>query len=160
MDIIQNWRTDRWREPAVHVSGFRVITRNIRIQTRGDGDVLDITRAVQECISEASLKRGTVTVFVQGSTAALTTIEYEPGLISDLRELFERIAPGNLNYQHDQRWHDGNGHSHVRASLLGPSLTIPFADGFMTLGTWQQIVVVDFDNRPRHREVVVQLMGE
>lgn len=160
MDIIQNWRTDRWREPAVHVSGFRVITRNIRIQTQGDGDVLDVTRAVQECINEAGLKHGTVTVFVQGSTAALTTVEYEPGLISDLRDLFDRIAPSNLVYQHDQRWHDGNGHSHVRASLLGPSLTIPFADGFMTLGTWQQIVVVDFDTRPRHREIVVQMMGE
>jgi secondary thiamine-phosphate synthase enzyme len=115
---------------------------------------------VQERISEAGLKRGTVTVFVQGSTAALTTVEYEPGLISDLRGLFERLAPGDAQYQHDQRWHDGNGHSHLRASLLGPSLTIPFADGFMTLGTWQQIVVLDFDNRPRHREIVVQIMGE
>ncbi|MEI6043372.1 MAG: secondary thiamine-phosphate synthase enzyme YjbQ [Chloroflexota bacterium] len=160
MDIIQNWPSERWREGSTHMSGFRVVTRSIRIQTQGDGDVVDVTRPVQERIGEVGLKRGTVTVFVQGSTAALTTVEYEPGLISDLRGLFERIAPSNIPYQHDQRWHDGNGHSHLRASLLGPSLTIPFAEGFMTLGTWQQIVVLDFDNRPRYRELVVQMMGE
>jgi secondary thiamine-phosphate synthase enzyme len=162
MDIIENWQTERWRDSTVQVrnSGFRVATRNLRVHTQGDGDVLDVTRAIQERISDTGLKRGTVTIFVQGSTAALTTVEYEPGLISDLRNLFERIAPSNLNYQHDERWHDNNGHSHVRAALLGPSLTVPFNDGYMTLGTWQQIVLVDFDNRPRHRELVVQVMGE
>ncbi len=160
MDIIENWPRERWRENSATLSGFRATSRTIRIQTRGEGDVVDVTRSVQERITEVGLKIGTVTVFVQGSTAALTTIEYEPGLVSDLRELFERVAPSKAQYQHNQRWHDGNGYSHVRASLLGPSLTIPFTDGFMTLGTWQQIVVVDFDNQSRQRDLIVQMMGE
>jgi secondary thiamine-phosphate synthase enzyme len=160
MEIIKNWPSERWRETSTHGNGFRVITGSIRIHTQGEGDVVDITRSIQERINEAGLKRGTVTIFVQGSTAALTTVEFEPGLVSDLKNVFERIAPSNADYQHNNRWQDGNGHSHVRASLLGPSLTIPFTDGYMTLGTWQQIVVIDFDNRPRHREIVVQMMGE
>jgi len=160
MDIIENWPRERWHETSVQVSGFRVLTRSIRIQTQGEGDVLDITRSVQEHISEAGLHCGTVTVFVQGSTAALTTVEFEPGLVSDLCDLFERLAPCNAKYQRNQRCDDGNGHSYVRASILGPSITVPFVQGLMTLGTWQQIVVLDFDNRPRQREIVVQIMGE
>jgi secondary thiamine-phosphate synthase enzyme len=106
------------------------------------------------------LTSGTATVFCPSATSALTTIEYEGGALSDLRRLFDEIIPSNREYAHNERWHDGNGHSHVRAALLGPSLTIPFVDGQLTLGTWQQVIYVDFDNRPRQRKLVLQLMGE
>lgn len=137
-----------------------VVTRRIGLKTKGDCHIVDITRQVAQKVAGSGLKDGTATVFVTGSTGGVTTVEYESGLISDLRDLFDRLAPSNISYQHNLRWGDGNGHAHVRASLLGPSLTVPFVDQKLTLGTWQQIVFIDFDNRPRSRELVLQLMGE
>ena len=137
-----------------------VVTRRIGLKTKGDCHIIDITRQVAQEVAGSGLKDGTVTVFVTGSTGGVTTVEYESGLISDLRDLFDRLAPSNISYQHNLRWGDGNGHAHVRASLVGPSLTVPFVDQKLTLGTWQQIVFIDFDNRPRSRELVLQLMGE
>lgn len=132
----------------------------IQISTRGDADIHDITDDVARHVSQSGLKNGTVTIFCPSSTSALTTIEYENGAVSDLKRLFDEIVPQNREYAHNARWHDGNGHSHVRASLLGPSLTIPFVNGELTLGTWQQIIFVDFDNKPRRRELILQVMGE
>ncbi len=137
-----------------------VRTERIRVQTAGFADIVDITREVAEAVQCAGLRSGIVTVFVAGSTAGVTTVEYEDGLVRDLQEAFERMAPSGRPYHHDRRWGDGNGFSHVRASLLGPSLTVPVEDGRLMLGTWQQIVLVDFDNRSRRRELVIQLMGE
>jgi secondary thiamine-phosphate synthase enzyme len=137
-----------------------VITSQITLHTRGNGDIVDITREVAEAVAAAEITGGTVTVFIPGSTAGVTTVEYEPGLVADLGELWERIAPSNIDYRHDRRWGDGNGHSHVRASLLGASLVVPFKDNRLILGTWQQIIVVDFDNRARSRQVILQIMGE
>ena len=137
-----------------------VVTRRIGLKTKGDCHIIDITRQVAQEVADSGLKDGTITVFVTGSTGGVTTVEYESGLISDLRDLFDRLAPSNISYQHNLRWGDGNGHAHVRASLVGPSLTVPFVDQKLTLGTWQQIVFIDFDNRPRSRELVLQLMGE
>ena len=136
-----------------------LVTDRISLSTRGDAEVLDITGEIASKISEHELREGQVLVFVPGSTAGLTTVEFEPGLVRDLPEFFERIAPRDHPYHHEETWHDGNGHSHVRASLLGPSLTVPVQDGRPVLGTWQQIVLVDFDARPRRRELVVQLSG-
>jgi secondary thiamine-phosphate synthase enzyme len=135
-------------------------TDRIRVKTRGDDDILDLTRDVQEVVRRNGFVQGQALIFVSGSTAGLTTVEYEPGLLKDLPALFERLAPRQARYHHEDTWHDGNGHSHVRASLLGPSLTVPFESGRLLLGTWQQIILIDFDNRPRDREVVVQLSGE
>lgn len=137
-----------------------VVTRKISLQSQGNCDIIDITSEVEQQVAETGINSGTVTLFVAGSTAGLSTIEYEPGLISDFQNMWERIAPKNIPYNHDQRWGDGNGYSHVRASLLGASLVIPFSDRKLTLGTWQQIVLVDFDNRPRSRQIVLQIMGE
>jgi secondary thiamine-phosphate synthase enzyme len=137
-----------------------VETDAFTIETRGDSDIVDLTARVQEVVGRHRFRHGQALVFVSGSTAGITTLEYEPGLLEDLPAAFERIAPRGIRYAHEEAWHDGNGHSHVRASLLGPSLTVPFQDARLRLGTWQQIVLVDFDNRPRRREVVVQLMGE
>ena len=137
-----------------------VITRMISIQTKGHCELIDITHKVAQEVSGSGLSDGTVTIFISGSTAAVSTIEYEPGLLNDFQDMWDRLVPSNITYQHDQAWGDGNGYSHVRASLLGPSITIPFTKGRMTLGRWQQIVVVDFDNRPRFREIVLQLMGQ
>ena len=136
------------------------VTDRIAVSTRGDNDILDLTAEVQALVRRHGFREGQALVFVPGSTAGLTTVEYEPGLLQDLPEAFERLAPRGLPYHHEQAWHDGNGHSHVRASLLGPSVTVPFAEGKLLTGTWQQIVLVDFDNRPRRREIVVQLSGE
>lgn len=133
---------------------------SIQLSTRGDAEIHDITDQIENAISKSGLKAGTVTVFCPSSTSALTTIEYESGALNDLRRLFDEIVPPNREYAHNARWHDGNGHSHVRAALLGPSLTIPFVEGQLTLGTWQQVIYVDFDNKPRRRELVVQLIGE
>ncbi len=127
------------------------------METRGDAEMVDLSEGVQRLVSGAGLQEGRVLLFCTGSTGALTTIEYEPGLERDFPAMFDRIAPRDITYHHDERWHDGNGHSHCRASLLGPSLTIPVSEGRMLLGTWQQVVFVDFDNRPRKREIVVQL---
>ncbi|HJQ13450.1 MAG TPA: secondary thiamine-phosphate synthase enzyme YjbQ [Anaerolineales bacterium] len=135
-------------------------TTSISLSTQGNADVRDITAEVARGILQSRLKDGIATIFCASSTSALTTIEYESGAVSDLRRLFDEIIPQNREYAHNERWHDGNGHSHVRAALLGPSLTIPFVDGQMTLGTWQQIIYVDFDNRPRQRKLILQLVGE
>jgi secondary thiamine-phosphate synthase enzyme len=129
------------------------------LDTRGNGEVLDITGDVRSAVKDSGLHEGTATVFVTGSTAGITTIEFEPGLVSDLAAAFERLYPRDAEYRHHERWGDDNGHSHVRASMLGPSLAVPFVDAELTLGTWQQIVIVDFDTRPRTREYVIQLLG-
>jgi len=123
-------------------------------------DIFDITADLSALLSESGLKEGVATVFVPGSTGAVTTVEHEPGLVHDLHAFFERIIPRDMDYGHEQMWHDGNGHSHVRASLLGPSLSVPFKDGGLVLGTWQQVILIDFDNKPRTRKVVVNFMGE
>lgn len=129
-------------------------------KTKGFCDIIDLTAKVQERIQKEKVQRGLATLFVTGSTAALTTIEYEPGLIEDMKELVERFIPSNKRYHHDDRWGDDNGFSHLRASVFGPSLNIPIESGRLALGTWQQIVLLDFDNRPRTREVMLQIMGE
>ncbi len=137
-----------------------VDTARRSIASRGNGDILDVTGDVAEAVRGSGIANGVATVFVTGSTAALTTLEFEPGLVHDLKAAFERLYPREMEYRHHQRWGDDNGHSHVRASMLGPSLVVPVCDGKLTLGTWQQIVLVDFDTRPRTREFVVQVMGE
>jgi secondary thiamine-phosphate synthase enzyme len=137
-----------------------VKTFSIQLSTRGNADIHDITDQVASHVIQTGLKDGTVTIFCPSSTSALTTIEYEPGALSDLRLLFDEIVPPNREYAHNARWGDGNGHSHIRAALLGPSLTVPFVNGNLTMGTWQQVIYVDFDNRPRKRELVLQLIGE
>ncbi len=137
-----------------------VKTTNISLNTRGNADIHDVTDAVADSIRQSGMRNGTVTIFCPSATTALTTIEYESGALNDLRRLFDEIVPPNREYAHNERWHDGNGHSHVRAALLGASLTVPFVDGQMTLGTWQQIIHLDFDNRSRQRKLVVQIMGE
>lgn len=137
-----------------------VKTLTFNFKTQGHADVIDLTPESNKAIRESGLINGIVTLFVTGSTGALTTIEFEDGAVKDFKRLFDEIANPDQNYAHNSRWGDGNGHSHVRAALLGPSLTVPFADKRLTLGTWQQIIFVDFDNRPRTRSVVVQMMGE
>ncbi len=137
-----------------------IITKKITVQTKGRSDIIDITADVSQEVSAEGLANGLATVFVSGSTAALTTMEYEPGLISDIRAFWQRLIPDGVSYQHDRTWGDANGFSHLRSSLLGPSLVVPVAGGRLALGTWQQIVLIDFDNRPRKRDIIVQLMGE
>lgn len=139
---------------------MEITTTSVSLRTTGGTHVVDVTRQVEEKLAETGLKEGQVTLFVPGSTAGLTTVEYEPGLVQDLQEFFERILPRSQSYHHNRRWEDGNGHSHVRASLLKPSLTIPFARGQLVLGTWQQIVFVDFDIRARQRQVIIQFIGK
>lgn len=139
---------------------MKVHTTKFTEKSQGFCDIIDITAKVQERIQKEKVRNGLATLFVSGSTAALTTIEYEPGLVQDLKELLERLIPSNKKYHHDDRWGDDNGFSHLRASLFGPSLQIPVESGRLLLGTWQQIVLVDFDNRPRTREIMVQIMGE
>lgn len=139
---------------------MKIINDRISLETRGDGDLVDITREVAEKLKATNLKKGSVTVFVIGSTAAITTFEYEPGLIRDVQGLYAKLVPRNKRYAHDETWGDANGFSHLRAALQGPSLTVPFEDGHLLLGVWQQIVLAEFDNRPRARQVVVQMMGE
>ena len=137
-----------------------VKTAFISLSTQGNADIRDITDQIADAIAKSGLTSGTATIFCPSATSALTTIEYEGGAPSDLRRLFDEIVPSHREYAHNARWHDGNGHSHVRAALLGPSLTIPFVDGQLILGTWQQVIYVDFDNRPRQRKLIVQLIGE
>lgn len=151
-----------WRTGGLKRYNISMPVKNfsLSLSTRGDADIHDITAQVASLISKSGLISGTATIFCPSSTSALTTIEYEGGALSDLRRLFEEIVPTDREYAHNERWHDGNGHSHVRAALLGPSLTVPFVDGQLTLGTWQQIIYLDFDNRPRQRKLVVQLIGE
>src|SRR5689334_17650786 len=137
-----------------------VLTKTVQIKSKGENDMIDITQETAALIGEGNLKNGIITVFVAGSTAAVTTIEYEPGLKSDFRNMLSRIAPHDIDYEHDNTWHDGNGHSHVRASLVGPSLTIPFRNRSLMLGTWQQIVLAEMDTQPRQRSVIIQILGE
>ena len=137
-----------------------VVTKTIQVRSKGQDDIIDITEQTSKAIKDSKLKDGIVTVFVSGSTAAITTIEYEPGLKQDFPKMLSRIAPKEIEYEHQKMWHDGNGHSHVKASLLGPSLTIPFKESQLLLGTWQQIVFVELDARSRERTLVVQILGE
>ncbi|MBA7480935.1 hypothetical protein ES707_16402 [subsurface metagenome] len=137
-----------------------IATRKISLQTKGNCDIIDITPQVEQQVAETDINNGTATLFVAGSTAGISTIEFESGVLSDFQNMWERNIPQNIPYNHDRRWGDGNGYSHVRASLLGASLVIPFNDKRLTLGTWQQIVLVDFDNRPRSRQIILQIMGD
>jgi len=137
-----------------------IITDSFAVSTGGETDIRDITHQVQKIISSNGFTEGNVLVFVAGSTAGITTIEFEPGLRKDYPAFFEKLIPSDVSYHHDQTWHDGNGHSHLRASLQGASLTVPFAKGSLLLGTWQQIILVDFDNRPRRRNIIVQITGK
>jgi len=137
-----------------------VITKGISLQTGGNCDIVDITDKVRQQLASSGVNDGIVTLFVSGSTAGITTVEFESGLLADFKGMWERIVPRDISYHHDSAWGDGNGHAHVRASLLGPSLVLPLTDGRLALGTWQQIVIVDFDNRPRSRQVVLQIVGE
>ncbi len=137
-----------------------VITKRISLQTKGECNIINITPQVEQQVAEANINNGTATLFVDGSTAGVTTIEFESGVLSDFQSMWERNIPQNIPYDHDRRWGDGNGHSHIRASLLGASLVVPFNDKRLTLGTWQQIILVDFDNRPRSRQIILQIMGD
>jgi secondary thiamine-phosphate synthase enzyme len=137
-----------------------VVTKEINIKTRGNCDIVDITSQVINHVAESGVKDGIATVFVTGSTAGVTTIEFEPGLVADFKAMWERVAPESISYEHNRRWNDGNGFSHIRASLLGSSLAVPLIDRRPALGAWQQIVLVDFDNRSRSRQVIVQILGE
>lgn len=131
-----------------------------RLKSRGDGEVRDVTPLAEAALRSSGLRNGILNVFVPGSTAAVTTIEFESGAVRDLQAAIERIAPKSIAYEHDERWGDGNGYSHVRAALVKPGLAVPFEDGKLLLGTWQQIVFIDFDNRPRSREILFQIVGE
>jgi secondary thiamine-phosphate synthase enzyme len=137
-----------------------VVTKNIAFNTRGNCDIIDVTSQVAREVEQSGVSNGTVTLFITGSTAGVTTIEHEPGLLGDFKDMWDRVIPQNIPYGHNRAWGDGNGHSHVRASVLGASLTIPFVNTRLTLGTWQQVVFVDFDNRSRSREMVLQIMGD
>ncbi len=138
-----------------------VKTSKIKIKTNGNCDIIDITDQTQNAVKQSGISNGAVTVFNVGSTAGITTVEYEPGLVNhDIAAAFEKIAPENGRYEHEETWHDDNGHAHVRASMLGPSLTIPITDNQLTLGTWQQIILIDFDTRPRTRTIICQIIGE
>jgi len=135
-------------------------TEKLNIQTSGNTEIVDITGQIAEKVAVSGIQNGIVNIFISGSTAGITTIEYEPGLIDDFQALWNRIAPTGIRYLHDDRWGDGNGYAHIRASLLGASLTVPFSSKRLALGTWQQIILVDFDNRPRQRTIILQIMGE
>ena len=137
-----------------------VVTKRISLHTKGNCDIIDITPQVKQQVAETDISNGTATLFITGSTAGISTIEFESGLLSDFQSMWERSIPQNIPYNHDRRWGDGNGYSHVRASVLGASLVVPFSDKKLSLGTWQQIVMVDFDNRPRSRQITLQIMGD
>ncbi len=142
------------------MNSCHVVSKKLSLQTRGNGDTHDITGAVAQAVQQSGLTSGTVTLFCPSSTSGLTTIEFEPGAVADLKRAFEEIVPASRVYQHNERWGGGNGHSHIRASLLGASLVVPFVGKKLMLGTWQQIIYVDFDIRPRDREIVAQIIGE
>ncbi len=137
-----------------------IVTKKINLQSKGNCEIIDITPQVARQVAETNINNGTATIFVTGSTAGVSTIEFESGLLSDFKSMWERNVPQNIHYDHDRAWGEGNGYSHVRASLLGASLVVPFNDKRLSLGTWQQVVLVDFDNRPRSRQIIVQIMGE
>ncbi len=142
------------------MSSLKIITEEILIDTKGEGDIINITDKISEILRNTGLKTGLLTIFVPGSTAAVTTIEYESGLKHDFPSTLDRLIPRNVTYEHDKTWHDGNGHSHIRASLIGPSLTIPFNDGSLTMGTWQQAVLMEMDVHNRTRHLIIQILGE
>jgi secondary thiamine-phosphate synthase enzyme len=139
---------------------MKVITKIVQLRSSKENDIIDLTEQTSEALKESKLENGLVTVFVSGSTAAITTIEYEPGLRHDFPTMLSRIVPKDVQYHHDDTWHDGNGHSHVRASLIGPSLSIPFSNGQLNLGTWQQVVMLEMDTRLRERLITLQILGE
>jgi secondary thiamine-phosphate synthase enzyme len=139
---------------------MKIMTRKINLKTKGSGDLVNITETIFRLVQDSNLKNGSVTVFNVGSTAAITTFEFEPGMIKDMQELYEKLVPSDQHYHHDDTWGDANGFSHLRAALQGPCLAIPFEDRTLLLGTWQQVVLAEFDNRPRQRKVIVQIMGE
>lgn len=141
------------------MNGLNITTKFITLSSKGENEIINITDEVKNRLIESKLKEGIVNLFVVGSTAAITTIEYEPGLKKDFPDMLARIAPKNIEYQHDNTWHDGNGHSHVKASLIGPSLTIPFIESELSLGMWQQIVFLELDTHGRQRKIIVQLIG-
>jgi secondary thiamine-phosphate synthase enzyme len=146
---------------GLYTALMAVETAEIHVKTRGNNEVINITSQVASAVGDGAIHSGTVTVFVVGSTAGISTTEFEPGLVNrDLKAAFEGIAPEDGRYLHEETWHDDNGHSHVRATLLGPSVTIPLVDGRLTLGTWQQIILIDFDTRPRERTIIIQVVGE
>lgn len=149
-----------WRLPRRKGGELMAASERFKVNTKGNNDIIDVTAQVSRVVANSGLKQGVATVFVMGSTAGITTMEYEPGLVADMQRLFERLAPASSQYQHNLRWGDLNGHSHLRASILGASLALPFDEGQLQLGTWQQIVVIDFDVRPRSRTVIVQVVGE
>ncbi|RZN36633.1 MAG: YjbQ family protein [Methanophagales archaeon ANME-1-THS] len=138
---------------------MNVETKELQLNTRGEVELIDITVNVNRALSESTIKDGIVTIFVPGSTGAITTLEYEPGLLQDLPNALERLFPKGIAYEHEFRWHDGNGHSHVRAAFLGPSLTVPFKDKRLMLGTWQQVVFIELDNKRRSRRIILQILG-
>jgi len=142
------------------VEYMAVGTGMIALKTNAKDEIIDVTDKVQDIVSKSNVRNGLACVFVVGSTAAVTTVEHEPGLVSDMKDAMERLYPKDVNYEHHQRWGDGNGHSHIRASFVGPSLTVPILEGNLQLGTWQQIVFMEFDNKPRAREITVQVVGE
>ena len=137
-----------------------VETHTISLQTQGNGDIRDITARVGDCVKNSQLTQGIVTIFTPSATSGLTSLEFEPGCVQDLQRVFDELIPPDREYAHNQRWGDGNGHSHARAALLKSSLTVPFVDSDLTLGTWQSLIFMDFDNRPRSRKLIVQLLGE
>jgi secondary thiamine-phosphate synthase enzyme len=139
---------------------MRIITDKITVNTQGSGDLIDITGEIHRLLDQSRLRNGNMVIFVSGSTAGITTFEYEPGMIKDLKDFYEKLAPSSVHYFHDDTWGDANGFSHVRAAFTGPSLTVPFEDGALLLGRWQQVVLAEFDNRPRTRHLTVQLIGE
>ena len=139
---------------------MKVLSDTIQLHSEGEGDIIDMTLQISNTVEESKIKNGTMTIFVSGSTAAVTTIEYEPGLVHDFPEMLSRIVPKDIEYEHDKTWHDGNGHSHVRSSLIGPSLTIPIIGGKLTLGAWQQVVLLEMDTKSRNRTVNLQIIGE
>lgn len=139
---------------------MKVITKMVQLRSSTENDIINVTEQTSDALKESGLQNGIITVFIAGSTAAITTIEYEPGLKHDFPKMLSRIAPRDIQYNHVDTWHDGNGHSHVRASLVGPSLAVPFSNGDLILGTWQQIVVIEMDTRPRERILTLQILGE
>jgi secondary thiamine-phosphate synthase enzyme len=139
---------------------MKVITKIVQLRSSKENDIIDFTEQTSKALKESRLENGIVTAFVSGSTAAITTIEYEPGLRHDFPKMLSRIVPKDVQYRHDETWHDGNGHSHVRASLIGPSLSIPFSNGQLILGTWQQVVMLELDTRLRERVITLQILGE
>lgn len=139
---------------------MQILTKHIELKTKGTGDLIDITDNIRDVLHASKLKEGSALIFVVGSTAAITTFEYEGGLITDIKELCEKLIPQKKGYKHDETWGDANGFSHLRATLFGPSIVIPFENGELCTGTWQQVVLAEFDNRPRERKVIVQLIGK